>query len=157
MTMADKIVVMEDGYIRQIGAPLDLYDRPSNRFVAGFIGSPSMNMLEGTVRLGDSPFVEVLGTPLPIADASGLRDGQPVVYGVRPEHLNLGDEGLPVTISVIEPTGSETHVVSRFGSAEIVSVFRERHALLPDQTIHLAVDRARAHLFDPESGERIGG
>lgn len=154
--MADKIVVMQDGYIRQIGAPLELYDRPANRFVAGFIGSPSMNLLGGTARLGAEPAIEVEGIALPIAEASGLTDGQPVTCGIRPEDLSLSGAGLPARISVVEPTGAETHVVCKGAGAEIVAVFRERHALQPDQAIHLAADPARIHLFDPESGARIG-
>ena len=156
MTMADRIVVMEDGHIRQIGAPLDLYDRPANRFVAGFIGSPSMNLLEGKVRVNGSAVVEIGDTAVPVAGAAGLSDGQPVVLGVRPEDLHLSDAGLAAVISVVEPTGSETHVVSRAVGTEIVSVFRERHALRPEQAIHLAADPERIHLFDPRSGDRLG-
>lgn len=156
MTMADKIVVMEDGHILQMGAPLDLYDRPANRFVAGFIGSPSMNMMNGIVRLGGTQAVEVDGVRMPVAETGGLLDGQSVVYGIRPEDLSLGPTGLPATISVVEPTGSETHVVSKTESAEIVSVFRERHRLSPGDRIHLSAVPDRVHLFDPDSGARLG-
>ena len=156
MTMADKIVVMEDGHIRQVGAPLELYDRPANKFVAGFIGSPSMNLLDGKVRLGDRPTIEVEGSSMPISEPTGLSDGQHVIYGVRPEDFRLSDTGLPAHISVVEPTGSETHVVSKTNSAEVVSVLRERHALSPDDTIHLAANPDRVHLFDPKSGMRLG-
>ena len=151
MTMADKIVVMEDGYIRQVGAPLELYDRPANRFVAGFIGSPSMNFLPGTVRRGA---VEVGGTSVPVS-LPGLSEGDPILLGIRPEDLALSDTGLPATVSVVEPTGSETHVVSRLGEAEIVSVFRDRHPLKPGDAIHLAANPGRVHLFAPESGVRL--
>ena len=152
MTMADRIVVMEGGHIRQIGAPLELYDRPANRFVAGFIGSPSMNLLEGTVRDGG---IEVSGTQIPVAGAQGLDDGRKVTFGIRPEDLALSESGLAATVSVVEPTGSETHVVSRMGQGDIVAVFRERHALTPGQGIFLSPDRDRVHLFDAESGERL--
>ncbi|MEL7115883.1 MAG: sn-glycerol-3-phosphate ABC transporter ATP-binding protein UgpC [Pseudomonadota bacterium] len=160
MTMADKIVVMEGGHIRQIGAPLDLYDRPVNRFVASFIGSPAMNLLEGVARLNEAPVVEVAGVALPVSNASGLTDGQKVIYGIRPEDLSLSDEGLdagfPVTISVVEPTGSEMHVVARAEDHEVVAVFRDRHMLKPDQVIHLTPHPGRVHLFDPDTGDRIG-
>ncbi len=156
MTMADKIVVMEDGYIRQIGAPLDLYDRPANRFVAGFIGSPSMNFLEGRAQLGERAAIDVRGTLVPISDATGLSDGQPVVFGVRPEDLSLSDTGLEATISVVEPTGAEMHIISKSDDAELVSVFRERVSLSPNQTIKLAADPERVHLFEPDTGARIG-
>ena len=155
MTMADKIVVMEDGFIQQIGAPLELYDRPANRFVASFIGSPAMNMLEGHARLGERPMIDIAGTEVALADGAGLSDGQPVIIGLRPEDLSLSDTGLQATISVVEPTGSEMHVVSKAGASEIVSVFRDRHKLTPGQTIHLTADPARAHLFDPDTGARL--
>ena len=87
MTMADKIVVMQDGHIEQVGAPLELFDRPANLFVAGFIGSPAMNMLKGKVRLGEKPVVEVDGVALPFAGSRQVSDGQDVIYGVRPEHI----------------------------------------------------------------------
>ncbi|TIN70340.1 MAG: ATP-binding cassette domain-containing protein, partial [Mesorhizobium sp.] len=81
MTMADKIVVMRDGRIEQVGAPLELFDRPANLFVAGFIGSPSMNLLKGTMRKGDKPGVDIAGTLFPIASGNAAQDGQAVVYG----------------------------------------------------------------------------
>ncbi|RUZ11272.1 sn-glycerol-3-phosphate ABC transporter ATP-binding protein UgpC, partial [Mesorhizobium sp. M7A.F.Ca.CA.001.09.1.1] len=81
MTMADKIVVMRDGRIEQVGAPLELFDRPANLFVAGFIGSPSMNLLKGTMRKGDKPGVDIAGTLFPIGSGNAAQDGQAVVYG----------------------------------------------------------------------------
>ena len=152
MTMADRIVVMEGGHIRQIGAPLELYDRPANKFVAGFIGSPSMNLMEGTVRDGG---IDVGGTLVAVSNTPGLENGRSVTFGIRPEDLSLSNSGLKATVSVVEPTGSETHVVSRIGKGEIVSVFRERHALSPGQEIHLSPAVERVHLFDAESGERL--
>ena len=157
MTMADKIVVMQAGMIEQIGSPLELYDRPVNRFVAGFIGSPSMNLLNGTVRHRDGEIrveFEPGGVSVPISIA--LEDGRPVTFGVRPEHLSLAEDGLAVTVSVVEPTGSETHVISRFNSSEITTVFRERHTFRPGQTIHLQPLGQHVHLFDAESGAVLG-
>ncbi|MGB8812933.1 MAG: sn-glycerol-3-phosphate ABC transporter ATP-binding protein UgpC [Paracoccaceae bacterium] len=156
MTMADRIVVMRDGRIAQIGAPLELYDHPANVFVAGFIGSPSMNLLEGVVRKTSSGVVvDVEGTTLPAPVLPGANEGRRVIFGIRPEHLTLSDSGIAATVVVVEPTGSETHVVLRFGSREIVAVFRERHAFRPGQTVHLAPEPGMAHLFDAESGDRI--
>ncbi|MEQ9041817.1 MAG: sn-glycerol-3-phosphate ABC transporter ATP-binding protein UgpC [Silicimonas sp.] len=155
MTMADRIVVMENGYIRQIGAPLELYDRPANRFVAGFIGSPSMNLLDGVVRKDGGTEIEVAGRRFPVADGPEMAEGRKVVFGVRPEDLTLAEDGLPATVSVVEPTGSETHVLSRADNGEIVAVFRERHALIPGQPIFLSPNRDRVHLFDADNGERL--
>ncbi|RWN53749.1 sn-glycerol-3-phosphate ABC transporter ATP-binding protein UgpC [Mesorhizobium sp.] len=155
MTMADKIVVMRDGRIEQIGAPLELFDRPANLFVAGFIGSPSMNLLKGVVRKGDKPIVEIAGTPFPMAASSKVEDGRNVVYGVRPEHLEIHPDGVPAKISVVEPTGSETLVFLRFGEGEMVALFRERHDFKPGDTLHLKPRLDQVHLFDAETGNRL--
>ncbi|TIT04299.1 ABC transporter ATP-binding protein [Mesorhizobium sp.] len=155
MTMADKIVVMRDGRIEQVGAPLELFDRPANLFVAGFIGSPSMNLLKGVVRKGDKPVVEIAGTPFPIAAKTAVEDGRKVVYGVRPEHLEIHPDGVPAKISVVEPTGSETLVFLRFGEGEMVALFRERHDFKPGDTLHLKPRLDQVHLFDAETGNRL--
>ena len=156
MTMADRIVVMRDGRIAQVGAPLELYDRPANVFVAGFIGSPSMNLFTGTMRReGGQPRVEVEGATFIAPDLPGLTEGRRVVYGVRPEHLDLADSGFAAKVVVVEPTGSETHVVMRLGSHDVVAVFRERHGFRPGDTIHLAPRPELIHLFDADNGERI--
>src|ERR1700726_4906430 len=116
MTMADKIVVMHDGLVEQIGAPLELYDRPDNLFVAGFIGSPAMNFVKGTVRAnGKLQFESDGGVPLPLAGAPTASDGRRVVYGVRPEHFVIANDGAEAQVQVIEPTGSELQVVAKLG------------------------------------------
>jgi multiple sugar transport system ATP-binding protein len=153
MTMADRIVVMHDGIIEQIGTPLELYDSPRNLFVAGFIGSPAMNFLKGAAK-GDGS-IEVEGTRLPVAGKHSVADGQPVVYGIRPEHLELANDGFPAKIAVVEPTGSETMVVVRMGETEVVALFRERHQFAPGQTVHLRPRVEQVHLFDSDSGQRV--
>jgi multiple sugar transport system ATP-binding protein len=155
MTMADKIVVMDDGRIEQIGSPLELYDRPRNVFVARFIGSPAMNLIQGTVRRGEGLSVEVNGYRLPVGAESEAGDGLTVTYGIRPEHLDLADDGFPAQVSVVEPTGSETLVFLRFGETDIVAVFRDWHDFKPGQTVHLRPRADRAHLFDNATGARI--
>ncbi|TPN48609.1 sn-glycerol-3-phosphate ABC transporter ATP-binding protein UgpC [Mesorhizobium sp. B1-1-7] len=152
MTMADKIVVMRDGRIEQVGAPLELFDRPANLFVAGFIGSPSMNLLKGVVRKDG---VDIAGTLFPIAPNNAVQDGQAVVYGVRPEHLEIHPDGVPAKISVVEPTGSETLVFLRFGDGEMVALFRERHDFKPGDTLKLRPRLDHIHLFDAETGQRL--
>jgi len=153
MTMADRIVVMHDGIIEQIGTPLELYDSPRNLFVAGFIGSPAMNFLKGAAKSDGS--IEIDGARLPVTGKHSVTDGQPVVYGIRPEHLELANDGFPAKIAVIEPTGSETMVVVRVGETEMVALFRERHNFAPGQTVHLRPRVEQVHLFDSESGQRV--
>jgi multiple sugar transport system ATP-binding protein len=155
MTMADKIVVMRDGRIEQVGAPLELFDKPANLFVAGFIGSPSMNLLKGTVKKGEKPVVEISGAPFPIPAGSAAQDGQSVVYGVRPEHLEIHPDGVAAKISVVEPTGSETLVFVRFGESDMVALFRERHDFKPGDTLHLRPRLDHVHLFDAGTGNRL--
>ncbi|MDG4898336.1 sn-glycerol-3-phosphate ABC transporter ATP-binding protein UgpC [Mesorhizobium sp. WSM4976] len=155
MTMADKIVVMRDGRIEQVGAPLELFDRPANLFVAGFIGSPAMNLLKGTVRKGEKPLVEIAGTAFPMPAGTVAEDGQAVVYGVRPEHLEIHPDGVASTVSVVEPTGSETLVFVRFGEGEMVALFRERHDFKPGDALKLKPRLDQVHLFDAETGRRL--
>ena len=153
MTMADKIVVMNAGNVEQIGAPLELYDYPNNLFVAGFIGSPAMNFLKGKVAGGS--FRSDDGTVLPLPARRGGSDGQPVVYGIRPEHFQLAGEGLPAKVHVVEPTGSETQVMAEFAGANVIAAFRERVAAKPGETIRVTADPELVHVFDAETGRRF--
>ena len=158
MTMGDQIVVMRDGRIEQTGSPLQLYDHPSNQFVAGFIGSPSMNFLPGTLRRdGGSAYIKLNdGTQLDAPVRAGGVDGQPIVFGTRPEHLTLASGGgIPAQVVVMEPTGMDTFVACRHEGIDLSAVFRERHDFAPGSTIHLLPDLQRAHLFDAESGQRL--
>ncbi|HEY2886495.1 MAG TPA: sn-glycerol-3-phosphate ABC transporter ATP-binding protein UgpC [Rhizomicrobium sp.] len=156
MTMADKIVVMNDGLVEQIGAPLELYDKPQNLFVAGFIGSPAMNFLKGVVRANGKAEFEGPGrTVLPLGAVPAGNDGRAAVYGVRPEDFALADDGSDAVVQVIEPTGSETQVVAKLGGEEIVAVFRERHPFQAGQTIRLKPNPQLVHLFDEETGQRL--
>ncbi|MDG4649558.1 sn-glycerol-3-phosphate ABC transporter ATP-binding protein UgpC [Roseibacterium sp. SDUM158017] len=159
MTMADKIVVLNGGNVEQVGSPLELYDSPRNTFVASFIGSPAMNLMAGGVLgveggtaridLGQGSVVEMRAPP-------GLGAGAKVTLGARPEHLRLADDGLPVTVRVVEPTGSETHVVCKFQDREITAIFRDRVTLRPGDTATLAPETESLHIFDGETGDRLG-
>jgi multiple sugar transport system ATP-binding protein len=158
MTMGDQIVVMRDGHIEQTGSPLQLYDHPANLFVAGFIGSPAMNFLPGTLRRnGSGAEIEFTdGTRVPAPRGAGGTDGQSVVFGTRPEHLALANgSGIAAEVAVVEPTGADTFVSCRHHGAELSVVFRERHQFSPGSTIHLQPDLAHAHLFDAGSGRRL--
>ena len=153
MTMADKIVVMHDGIVEQMGAPLELYDRPNNLFVAGFIGSPAMNFVKGKVEGGR--FHADGGMYLPLKNAPAASEGRPAVYGTRPEHFRLDDNGVPVEVVVVEPSGSETQIVVRGGGQEMVAVFRDRFLPNPGETIRINPDPNLVHLFDAETGQRL--
>ncbi len=156
MTMADKIVVMHDGIVEQIGTPLELYDKPANQFVAGFIGSPAMNFLKGKIAVnGNAAFEGPMGVKLPLGNAPAQSDGRPAVYGIRPEHFTIADEGAEAEIVVVEPTGSETQVFAKLGGEEIVAVFRERHQFNPGDKIRLKPDQRVVHLFDEATGQRL--
>ena len=157
MTMADKIVVMNGGRVEQIGAPLDLYDRPANLFVAGFIGSPSINLLQG--RVSDGAFVTAQGRTLPLPPSAQAAGANAAVYGIRPEHFDAVDAGaagaLPLEVMVVEPTGAETQVFARLDGEPVVCVFRDRLGATPGSTLHVAPRTAVAHLFDAGSGKRL--
>ncbi|RYZ10853.1 MAG: sn-glycerol-3-phosphate ABC transporter ATP-binding protein UgpC [Comamonadaceae bacterium] len=161
MTMGDQIVVMRDGRIEQTGSPLALYDHPANLFVAGFIGSPAMNFLPGTVRVNAGQAQVELGdgTRLDAPASAAAADGQAVIYGTRPEHMVLvGAQtaaSIALKVAVVEPTGAETFVACRHQGSELSVVFHDRHAFEPGSTIHLQPDLQRAHLFDAASGRRL--
>jgi multiple sugar transport system ATP-binding protein len=156
MTMADKIVVMRDGEVEQIGAPLDLYDKPRNLFVAGFIGSPAMNFLNGRVVNKSGMWFETeSGRRLPLPPSTGARDGQEVVYGIRPEHLHVRDDGTEVEVVVVEPTGAEVQIFARLDGQDVTAVLRERLLLKPGETVRLAPDASVVHVFDKASGKRV--
>jgi multiple sugar transport system ATP-binding protein len=157
MTMADRIVVMRDGVVEQVGAPLELYDRPATLFVAGFIGSPAMNLLKGSIHVNGKPsFLTETGVELPLKSAPGGADGRPCVYGIRPEHLTLAEGDFRAEVSVVEPTGSETQVFAKLGGQQIVGVFRERISAQPGDNLSLSPNLDAVHLFDAETGKRLG-
>ncbi len=158
MTMADKIVVMRDGIVEQTGDPLTLYDRPVNTFVAGFIGSPAMNMIPGTAHVRDGArhiaFAE--GVTLALPTTARAIDGQAVLYGMRPEHCSLSSaQGLPAEVVVVEPTGADTQLYCRVNGREVTATIRDRTSCRAGDRVVLAPDLGRAHLFDAASGVRL--
>lgn len=159
MTLADRIVVLNNGVIEQIGTPMELFDWPANRFVADFIGSPSMNFVTGTVAKGAAGpelRVEGGGPGIPLPDEAGSMTGRRVLYGIRPEHLTLGSEqGVACQVSVVEPNGSETMIVAGNGSATFTVVLHERVSFRPGDSVRLSAKQGCAHFFDPDSGQRL--
>jgi multiple sugar transport system ATP-binding protein len=158
MTMADKIVVMKDGVVEQTGSPLELYDRPVNTFVAGFIGSPAMNMLEGRIERGNgAPRIALAeGHRIDLPPDVPASDGQRVLFGIRPEHLALAGDGLPADVIVVEPTGADTQLYCEVGGADVNVVLRDRTETRAGDRVRLAPDLTKFHLFDAASGRRIG-
>ena len=154
MTMADKIVVLNGGRIEQAGAPLELYNNPANLFVAGFIGSPEINLFETRYAGGDSITVKG-GQTLPLGTPLDVKPGTDIVYGVRPQHITLGETGVKARVLVVEPTGDAQEVLARVGEEDISVVVRDHGLLSPDETIHLVIDPAKLFVFDKATGLRL--
>ena len=161
MTMADRIVVMHDGIVEQIGGPIELYDHPDNLFVAGFIGSPAMNFIPGRIASANGkPCVATVdGTNLPLPAGAPGQEGQEVVYGVRPKSFALAEagaeNGIAIQVGVVEPTGDEIEIVTKIAGEDAIVVFTERHEFKPDQVITVVPNLDELHLFDAKSGQRI--
>jgi len=148
MTMADRIVVMRGGHVEQIGTPLELYDNPASVFVAGFIGSPSMNFIPA--RASGAMLETEDGKPLGEAPAP-ITHGQHVTAGFRPEDIRLSDTGIPAKVALIEPTGAETQLTLRTGDASIIMTTRERVTQAPGDLVHFTVTPGKLHAFDRET------
>ena len=156
MTLADRIVVMRDGYIEQIGTPEHVYDRPANTFVAGFIGSPQMNMLPGTLGPDGTIALEG-GVTVRHAESLEAQSGRSVLYGIRPEDMQLvGEgEGFALGVDVVETTGREIELFGTLGSRRICVLLQARALVRPGDTVWISPAPERAHIFDAESGVRI--
>ncbi len=153
MTMADKIVVMRDGIVEQIGTPLQLYDHPANTFVAGFIGSPAMNMVEGTWEGGGA---RIGAARVPVPRPMRAQDGQKVLLGTRPEHLLPDPAGpLAARVEVIEPTGADTMLMCTLGGQSLVVVVRDRVDLRPGDPLRLSPAADKLHVFDAAGGASL--
>lgn len=156
LTMADRIVVMHGGLVEQIGRPLELYDRPENLFVAGFIGSPAMNLIEGTMEAAGA-FVSASGVRFAVPGLAA--SDRKVVLGIRPEHLELVAADAPGAttgqVVVIEPTGAETLISLRFGTDTVAALVHSRLDPASGSDLSVRIPEGLAHLFDQETGKRI--
>ncbi len=161
MTMADRIVVLRAGRVEQVGRPLDLYNHPANRFVAGFIGSPRMNFFDGPIERIDSSGIDVAIEGLPIVRAAaapgGCKVGDPVTLGVRPEQLKgaePGEDGLTVEVDTVEQLGSDSYLYGRFPAGQSVTVHQPGQARVGRRDrVALKVDPTGCHLFRRTEGE----
>ncbi|MDE0303816.1 MAG: sn-glycerol-3-phosphate ABC transporter ATP-binding protein UgpC [Albidovulum sp.] len=153
ITMSDKIVVMRSGRVEQVGGPLDVFDRPANRFVAGFIGSPAMNFLDGKIiSSGTGPeFVTESGLTCRLPEGCVRDLSQCASIGIRPEHIDLADEDVAnafnLRISVVEPTGADTMIIARSGTDELSALIKGRHAFDPGDSILLKPLPGMLHYF----------
>jgi len=155
MTMADKIVVMNDGLVEQTGAPLELYDKPVNIFVAGFIGSPSMNLLNASIN-SNSINLGSAGS-IPITRKTTSENNLDIILGIRPSHMDISKngEGLKFQIDVIEPTGADSLVYGKINDTECCVQTSERLNLKSGEIIHILPNEDNLHFFDNQSNERI--
>jgi multiple sugar transport system ATP-binding protein len=170
MTLADRIVVLRDGQVQQVAAPLELYNRPANRFVAGFVGSPAMNFwlarLEGAG--GGAGAAVTLGGKRAAISGAVPRDlaalaGRELILGVRPEDLHLPSDGGPSAlwalvesaVDVVEPLGAETLLHFRVGEAKSVVRAAAATSIRPGAPLRLHADLGRAHFFDPQTGATL--
>jgi len=152
MTMADKIVVMRGGVVEQVGSPLDLYDHPDNVFVAGFIGSPAINLFEG--RLENGRFTGKGGFSAPTGNKNSASPAD-VVLGIRPEHLRLDPSGAEATVVVVEQTGAETLLLLDMHGQKLTYLGRERLQVRPGEAVRVLPDFSRLHVFDARTSRRL--
>ncbi|MDX8507551.1 ABC transporter ATP-binding protein [Mesorhizobium captivum] len=155
MTMADRIVVMDRGRIQQVGQPLELYDRPANKFVAAFIGSPSMSFVSGALKTaGAESWFETSGGGRLALTTKAASGADAIEAGIRPEHFVIGaaDDAIAIDVDVVEPTGSETHVYGSVGGQSVRAVFRDRLQVKPGDRLPVSVDPRNIHLFDRATG-----
>ena len=163
MTMADVVVVMHDGEVEQIAAPMDLYDSPANTFVASFIGSPNMNMIEGILKRDSSGLMFVSeSVKLPLDSSLEGEDGMRVICGIRPEHLDLSELSdvrnvITGILTQVEPTGPETHVTLELANNQkLIAVFPERHDFVRNKPLSVNPRQEKIHLFDAATGKSMG-
>ncbi|HXI11374.1 MAG TPA: sn-glycerol-3-phosphate ABC transporter ATP-binding protein UgpC [Thermoanaerobaculia bacterium] len=163
MTLGDRIVVLDAGRVQQIDTPMALYREPVNRFVAGFIGSPAMNFVEGRVIADGSRFASTDGAleislSRDMSVGAGSVDAE-MVLGVRPEDIAVsssdGEAGIEMALELLEPVGNEIFIYARAGANQVVARVPPQQLPLPGETIRLAFQSDRLHLFDRESGQRI--
>ncbi|HLV82881.1 MAG TPA: TOBE domain-containing protein, partial [Devosia sp.] len=162
MTLADRIVIMRDGHIEQIGTPSDVFEHPVNIFVAGFIGSPPMNLLDAVVSNGKARLSDGIEVPLPAGMA--VQENQEIVLGFRPEslapkgHALHGDGAaltLQRTVVIAEPLGTETILFVEMGGMDVQAKMLNPRVVAPGETLEFTLDLSRLHVFDKASGKRV--
>ncbi len=153
MTLGDRLLVMNKGRPVQLASPMEVFERPADRFVAGFIGAPAMNFLPATLSHDGSLATLTDGTTIPLP---GRRRDGPITLGIRPEHLELAPQGLALRVQLVELLGSETVVIGRLANGDPISIrVPGPPPAALDDTLHVTIPGTAAHLFDAESGVRV--
>jgi multiple sugar transport system ATP-binding protein len=165
MTMGQRIAVMSEGLLQQVGTPQKLYDEPVNRFVAGFIGSPAMNFVEASLDgSGDGAKLTTDGINVPLPsrfrEAVGATSGRKLIVGFRPEHIEIGEAtggaiGFRANADVVEYLGNEELLHVNVGGRDIVAIVESAHRVKPGDVLDLRVPDNKVHMFDAESGDSL--
>ncbi len=164
MTLADRIVVMRDGYIEQVGTPMEVFNRPANTFVATFIGSPPMNLLDGRITDGRVQLVDRTTVPVPQRLADRVIEGQEVVLGIRPDDISPVGHGLgevtepadlPLTVTLAEPLGMESLIYTTIAGQEVQAKLYGPRLVAPGEVMPFRLALERAHLFDAQTGDSL--
>ncbi len=162
MTMGDRVAVLKDGLLQQVGTPRELYDRPDNVFVAGFIGSPAMNLMEAPIASDGAHFGGgVFSVERSVLDAAAARGDKSITLGFRPEDLRLTDGGVPVEVLVVEELGADAYVYGEIAQVtgekkDIVVRVEGRRPPAKGDVIHVSVVEGHSHVFATSTGERLG-
>ncbi|MCE0801718.1 MULTISPECIES: sn-glycerol-3-phosphate import ATP-binding protein UgpC [unclassified Buttiauxella] len=158
MTLAQRVMVMNKGVAEQIGTPVEVYERPASRFVASFIGSPAMNLLEGNISADGTRFELAGGMALPLGNAANLQRGRAVTLGIRPEHIALSSQtagGVPFVVDTLEMLGADNLVHGRWGEQKMVVRLSHQERPQPGSTLWLYLPENNLHFFDKENGQRL--
>lgn len=158
MTLAQRVMVMNKGVAEQIGTPVEVYERPASRFVASFIGSPAMNLLEGNISADGTRFELAGGMALPLGNAANLQRGRAVTLGIRPEHIALSSQtagGVPFVVDTLEMLGADNLVHGRWGEQKMVVRLSHQERPQPGSTLWLYLPENNIHFFDKENGQRL--
>ena len=155
MTLGDRLLVLHQGRAVQLATPMEVFERPADLYVAGFIGAPAMNFLPGALSHGGTAVTLDLGPVIPFADGSRPgADGRRLTIGIRPEHVVAAADGIELQVDLLEPLGSETVVIGRLPDGELLSVKLPKEEV-PGETMRIALPSGQLHVFDSETTLRL--
>ncbi|MDD9739741.1 sn-glycerol-3-phosphate ABC transporter ATP-binding protein UgpC [Marinovum sp. SP66] len=160
MTLADRVVILNGGSIEQAGRPIDLYEKPDNLFVAAFIGTPSMNLIDASIVKTDTGLAAELsgGQMVPVtSNHPHIREHEEVIVGMRPDHFAMGGGGVPLSGSatLVEPTGAQTHITFDLGDKPATAVLDGGVDVAVGQPLTVSIDPLKVHFFDRTTGRRV--